>query len=251
MNESVSQPAVGTGSVGDCFATTRWSLVLSAGRKSSPDSERALGVLCRIYWYPLYAYVRRRGRSKEDAEDLTQSFFAAFLAREDLRRLDAERGRFRAYLLASMKHFLANDWDRAARLKRGGGIEHVSWDWESADHRFRTEGDGGESPDRAFDREWALALLERVVGRLREECVAAGKEALFEATKLGLMGGDGGGFYAGAAGRLGMEEGAVRVAVHRMRKRYRDLLRSEIAETLEDPNQAAEELRSLRAALGG
>ncbi|MBL9127295.1 MAG: sigma-70 family RNA polymerase sigma factor, partial [Verrucomicrobiales bacterium] len=149
------------------------------------------------------------------------------------------------------KHFLANAWDRAGRLKRGGGVEHVSWDWESADHRFRTEGTVGGSPDGAFDREWALALLERVIGRLREECVAAGKEALFEATKPGLMGGDVAGFYASAAGILGMDEGAVRVAVHRMRKRYRVLLRSEIAETLEDPTQAAEELRSLRAALGG
>ncbi|MGE3313407.1 MAG: RNA polymerase sigma factor [Limisphaerales bacterium] len=232
-----------------CFATTRWSLVTQASHKSSPDSERALAELCRIYWYPLYAYARRRSRSREDAEDLTQSFFERFLARDDLVGLDAERGRFRAFLLASMKHFLANERDRAGRLKRGGAAEHLSWDWERADERFRVAATNSGSPDTAFDREWALALLERVITRLRDECEAEGKGALFEQAKSHLASGQTAVPQEVAARSLGMAEGAFRVAIHRLRKRYRALLRAEIAETLTDPTGVAEELQSLRAAL--
>jgi|SRR6185503_10254096 len=234
---------------GDFFVTTRWTVVLSAGRKSSPQSDRALGELCQIYWYPLYAYIRRQGHSKEDAEDLVQAFFARFLEKNYLEGLSAERGKFRAFLLASLKHFLANEWDKSQRQKRGGGAQHLSLDWQSADERYHLDPPDAASPDRAFDREWALALLERVITRLRDESAAAGKSALFARAKGCLMVGESAIPYAQAAKELQMDEGAVRVAVHRFRKRYRELLREEIAQTLSDPAQVAEELRSLQAAL--
>src|SRR5688572_24168522 len=234
---------------GDVFVTTRWTVVLSAGRKSSPHSDRALGELCQTYWYPLYAYVRRQGHTKEDAEDLVQAFFAKFLEKNYLEGLSAERGRFRAFLLASLKHFLANEWDKSQRRKRGGGIQHLSLDWQSADERFHLDPPDPSSPDKTFDREWALALLERVIVRLRDECTADGKAGLFDQAKGYLMVVEKTIPYAEAALSLKMDEGAVRVAVHRLRKRYRQLLRDEIAQTLDDPAQVAEELRSLQAAL--
>jgi RNA polymerase sigma-70 factor (ECF subfamily) len=233
----------------DVFVTTRWTVVLSAGRKSSPQSDRALGELCQTYWYPLYAYVRRQGQTKEDAEDLVQAFFASFLEKNYLEGLSAERGKFRAFLLASLKHFLANEWDKSQRQKRGGGAQHLSLDWQSADERFQLDPPDPSSPDKTFDREWAVALLERVVTRLHDECVADGKEKLFEQTKGYLMVGEKAIPYADAARSLKMDEGAIRVAVHRLRKRYRELLRDEIAQTLDDPAQVAEELKSLQAAL--
>ncbi len=236
-------------SLGDCFATTRWTVVLDAGRRSSPNSERALAELCQTYWYPLYAYVRRQGHTREDAEDRVQEFFARFLSRNYLTGLNAERGRFRAFLLASLKHFLANEWDRSQRQKRGGGIEHVSLDWQDADRRFHLEPPDPDSPDLAFDREWAMALLERVIQRLGTECVAEGRGLLFERAKGYLMVGSDAIPHAEAAASLQMAEGAFRVAVHRLRKRYRELLRDEIAQTLVDPAQVEEELQSLLAAL--
>ena len=236
---------------GDIFVTTRWTVVLHAGRKSSPQSDRALGELCQTYWYPLYAYVRRRGKTKEDAEDLVQAFFEKFLEKNYLEGLSAERGKFRAFLLAALKHFLANEWDKSQRQKRGGGVPHLSLDWQSADARFHLDPPDPSSPDKTFDREWALALLERVIGRLREECLKDGKENLFQQSKGYLMVGESAIPYADAARALHMDEGAVRVAVHRLRKRYRQLLRAEIAQTLADPAQVAEELRSLQAALAG
>jgi RNA polymerase sigma-70 factor (ECF subfamily) len=247
-----TNPTAATPRPEDVFATTRWTFVLSAGRKSSPDSDRALGELCQAYWYPLYAYVRCRGHSKEDAEDLVQAFFARFLERNYLEGLSAERGKFRAFLLASLKHFLANEWDKAQRQKRGGGVAHLSLDWQSADERFHLDPpDSSTAPDKAFDREWALALLERVIARLRDECLSEGKASLFEQAKGYLMVGEEAIPYAEAARALGLDEGegAVRVAVHRLRKRYRVLLRDEIVQTLADPAQVAEELRSLQAAL--
>jgi RNA polymerase sigma factor (sigma-70 family) len=236
---------------GDYFVTTRWTVVLHAGRKSSPHSDRALGELCQTYWYPLYAYVRRRGKTKEDAEDLVQAFFEKFLGKNYLEGLSAERGKFRAFLLAALKHFLANEWDKSQRQKRGGGITHLSLDWQSADARFHLDPPDPSSPDKTFDREWALALLERVIARLRDECMRDGKEKLFEQSRGYLMAGESAIPYAEAARALNMDEGAVRVAVHRLRKRYRELLREEIAQTLEDPAQVAEELRALQAALAG
>jgi RNA polymerase sigma factor (sigma-70 family) len=230
---------------GDIFATTHWTVVLTAGRRSDPQAQAALEELCRTYWFPLYAYVRRRGRAREDAEDLTQAFFARFLEKNYLAGLASERGRFRAFLLAALKHFLANEWDKSQRQKRGGGAPHLSLDWQSADTQFQVAASNQQSPDEAFDREWAMALLSKVIDRLGAECNAEGKSAQFKALKPFLTAGKGEGSYAEAARALAMEETAVRVAVHRLRKRYGQLLRGEIANTLADPAQVDEELRSL------
>ncbi len=234
-----------TSAPGDVFATTYWTVVLAAGKRSTPQSDHALEELCRTYWFPLYAYVRRRGHSKEDAEDLTQAFFARFLARNYLEGLSAERGRFRAFLLASLKHFLANEWDRSQRQKRGGGVTPLSLDWQTADTKFQVAATAGPSPDQAFDREWAVALLAKVIECLQAECAADGKARLFEQLKVFLAAGKGESAQSEVAKALGMEEGAVRVAVHRLRKRYRVLLREEIAQTLSDPAMVEEELRAL------
>lgn len=246
-----AQPNESSDAPRDIFVTTRWTVVLQAGRRSSPHSDRALADLCQQYWYPLYAYVRRRVNSREDAEDLTQGFFASFLAKNYLEGLSAERGKFRAFLLAALKHFLANEWDKAGRQKRGGGVQHLSLDWQQADERFHFEPPDHATPDRLFDREWALALLERVIQRLQTECVAQGRAELFAQARGYLMVGEAAIPYAQAATKLGMDEGAVRVAVHRLRKRYRELLREEIAQTVNDPAQVKEELKSLQAALAG
>lgn len=233
----------------DVFVTTRWTMVLSAGRKSSPHSDRALAELCQTYWYPLYAFIRRQGRTKEDAEDLVQAFFARFLEKNYLEGLAAERGKFRAFLLASLKHFLANEWDKTQAQKRGGGAEHLSLNWQDADDRFHLDPPDPTNPERLFDREWALALLDRVIVRLADECAGDGKAELFTHAKGFLTVGSAAIPYGEAAEQLGVDEGALRVAVHRLRKRYRALLREEIAQTLEDSAQVDEELRSLRAAL--
>jgi len=234
-----------TSAPGDVFATTHWTVVLAAGRRSTPQSDQALEELCRTYWFPLYAYVRRRGHSKEDAEDLTQAFFARFLARNYLEGLSAERGRFRAFLLASLKHFLANEWDKSQRQKRGGGEVHLSLDWHTADTQFQLAATAEPSPDKAFDREWAVALLVKVIEHLRAECEAEGRTRQFDEFKAFLTAGKGAQSHADAARKLGLEETAVRVAVHRLRKRYRQLLREEVAQTLSDPAQIGEEMRAL------
>lgn len=229
----------------DVFATTHWTVVLTAGRRHTSQSDAALAQLCKTYWFPLYAYVRRRGYAKEDAEDLVQAFFARFLARNYLEGLSAERGRFRAFLLASLKHFLANEWDKSQRQKRGGGRTILSLDWQTADTQFQIAATGEPSPDKAFDREWALALLARVIERLQAECAADGKARLFEQLKVFLAAGKSETAQSEIAKVLGMEEGAVRVAVHRLRKRYRVLLREEIAQTLSEPTMVDEEMRAL------
>jgi RNA polymerase sigma factor (sigma-70 family) len=242
--------APSTGTPGDIFVTTRWTVVLAAGRKADPQAKMALEELCRIYWFPLYAYVRRHGRSKEEAEDLTQEFFARFLTRNFLKGLSAERGRFRAFLLASLKHFLANEWDKAQCQKRGGNITHLSLDWQTADTQFKVAATAEPSPDKAFDREWALALLARVIERLHAECAADGRAKPFEQLKTFLTVDRDELSYADAARALGMDEVAARVAVHRLRKRYRQLLRDEITQTLSDPAMVEEEMRALFGAFG-
>jgi len=239
---STSRPA------GDIFATTRWTVVLAAGRKSDTQARAALEELCRTYWFPLYAYIRRHGHSKEDAEDLTQAFFARFLAKNYLAGLDAERGRFRAYLLAALKHFLANEHDKSQRQKRGGGATLLALDWQDADTRYQIEPADQLSPDKLYDRAWAVTLLERVILRLREENSAAGRAKLFDRLKPFLMVGKGAIPYPPAAADLDLTEGAVRVAVHRLRRRYRELLREEIAQTLAAPRLVEEELSGLFAA---
>lgn len=232
------------------FVTTRWTNVLLAGRKSSPQADVALEELCHCYWYPLYAYVRRHGHAKEDAEDLTQAFFERFLQKNYLEGLSSERGRFRAFLLASLKHFLANEWDRAGRQKRGAHATHLSLDWRDADTRYQLDLRDDLSPDKLYDRAWAVALLERVVGRLRDECVADGKAALFTQLKPLLMADKSAISYPQAAAALGISEEAARVAVHRLRRHYRELLREEIAQTLAEPARVEEEMRTLFAAFG-
>ena len=219
--------------------------MLAAGRRHTPQADQALEELCRAYWFPLYAYVRRHGHTKEDAEDLTQAFFARFLEKNYLEGLTAERGRFRAFLLASLKHFLANEWDRSQRQKRGGQIPHLSLDWQTADTQFQVADPAEPSPDQAFDREWAMAVLTRVIERLSAECEADGRGRQFAELKLFLTAGKGELSHTNAAQALGLSAGAVRVAVHRLRKRYRQLLREEIAQTLADPAQVDEEMRAL------
>lgn len=244
---SSSQP---TDAPGDIFATTHWTVVIAAGQRHTPQSDHALEELCRTYWFPLYAYVRRRGYAKADAEDLVQAFFARFLAKNYLAGLSEERGRFRAFLLAALKNFLINEWKHASRQKRGGGMVNLSLDWETADTKFQVAATAEPSPDQAFDREWALALLAKVIERLEAECVADGKGDLFAQLKVFLAAGKGETAQSEVARALGMEEGAVRVAVHRLRKRYRQLLRQEIAHTLSDPALVDEELRALFGAFG-
>lgn len=225
-------------------------MVLAAGGSTTQGGEDALEGLCEVYWFPLYAYVRRRGYGKEDAEDLTQAFFADLLRRRDFSRADAERGKFRAFLLASLQHFLANERDRSRRLKRGGGALHFSLDWQDADMRFGIADAASATPNEAFDREWAVALLERVLGRLQKEWMVDGKRERFERMKEFLTSDMGETPQTEVAAELGMEEGALRVAVHRMRKRYRELLRNEVGHTLADPTMAKEELAVLLRAFG-
>jgi RNA polymerase sigma-70 factor (ECF subfamily) len=236
---------------GDIFATTHWTVVLAAGKRATPQFDAALEELCRTYWFPLYAYIRRRGYTKEDAEDLTQVFFARFLAKNYLAGLSAERGRFRAFLLASLKNFLANEWHKSQRQKHGGGETPLSLDWQTADTKFQVAATNEPSPDKAFDREWALALLAKVIERLQKDCEADGKAKLFEQLKIFLTAGNEGTAQSEVAKALGMEEGAVRVAIHRLRKRYRQLLRDEIAQTLADAADVDEEMRALFGAFSG
>lgn len=226
----------------EAFETTRWTVVFAAARAEEEHARMAMEDLCRTYWYPLYAYVRRRGHSKEDAEDLTQAFFARLCARNDLDGLNPERGRFRAFLLAALKHFLANEWDRSQRLKRGGGVTFLSLDAQDAEERYRIEPSHHLSPDKLYDRAWAMTLLERVVGKL--EAVHAGNAA-FVRLKPCLTGGRDALDYAAVATEIGMSESAVRVAAHRLRRQYRELLRAEIAETLDEPGEFEDELQAL------
>lgn len=234
-----------TSASGDIFATTHWTVVLAAGQERSPQAARALEELCRTYWFPLYAYVRRHGHGKEDAEDLTQAFFTRLLEKNPFAQINSEKGKFRAFLLASLKHFLANERDKASTQKRGGGQPHLSLDWQTADAQFQLAATHEPSPDKAFDREWAVALLGQVIDRLQSECATDGKSALFNHLKQFLTAAQAESAQREVAAALGMEEGAVRVAVHRLRKRYRQLLRDEIANTLADPAMGDEEMRAL------
>jgi RNA polymerase sigma factor (sigma-70 family) len=230
------------------FVTTRWTIVLTAGRTDTTQAQAALEKLCQTYWYPLYAYVRRHGHSPEDAQDLTQEFFAKLIAKNYLRDVDRSKGKFRSFLLVSLKHFLANEWDRSRAQKRGGGQTIVSLDAET---RYRLEPADVVSADKIFERRWALTLLDEALKRLRDEYAADGKAKLFEQLKETLTGERSTIPYAKLADRLGTTEGAVKMAVHRLRQRYREILRAEIAETVSGPEEVDEELRHLHAALSG
>ncbi len=222
--------------------------MLAAREGSSQQADMALEELCRTYWYPLYVYVRRQTPTREDAEDLTQAFFARFLEKNYLAAISSERGRFRAFLLAALKHFLANEWDRANRQKRGGGATLVSLDWQDADTRFQIDPPDNLSPDKLYDRAWAVTMLEKVIARLRDENTNEGKAGLFGELKPFLMVGKSAIPYAQVADSLKLTEGAVRVAVHRLRVRYRELLRDEVRQTISDPTQVEEEMQTLFSA---
>jgi RNA polymerase sigma-70 factor (ECF subfamily) len=231
------------------FATTQWSVVAAAGRRSSPQSRAALAALCASYWYPLYALVRSQGFAAEDARDLTQEFFLRLLGRNDFAVADRTKGRFRSYLSAALKNFLANARDHARARKRGGGRTPFPLDLESAEGRFRREPAHAITPEKAYARRWAVALLEQVLVRLREEFVASGNEEYFDRLKGCLSGEKVSASYAGIAADLAMSEGAVKVAVHRLRRRYRELLRDQIGQTVADPELIDDEIRELFAAL--
>jgi len=231
------------------FATTRWSLVARAGGADEERARDALAALCEAYWYPVYAYVRRRGRSGEDALDATQGFFTELLERRDLARADARRGRFRSFLLTCAQHYLANQHDRSTAQKRGGGRAPVSLDARDAEERYRFEPAAGDDPERAFERAWARTLLERVVGDLGERYAREGRAELFEALRPTLGAGAEGAGYREVAERLGVREGALRVAAHRLRRRFAEDLRAAIRDTVAGEDEVDEELRGLFRAL--
>ncbi len=232
------------------FATTRWSLVAAAADRESSESRDALEELFTAYWHPLYVYIRRYGFSPEQAEDLTQDFFATLLEKDFFQGIDRSRGSFRSYLIACVRHFLANERDRATAQKRGGGRAILSLDFPGAESRYRQEGASGMTAESLYERQWALTLLKQVLDRLEGEWQGAGRARLFDAVKGFLTGESGPATYDGVGAELGMTAGAVRVAVHRLRCRYRELIREEIARTVRDPAEIDGEIRDLFRALG-
>jgi RNA polymerase sigma factor (sigma-70 family) len=231
------------------FASTRWSLVAAAGQGRSPESQAALATLCQIYWYPLYAYARRRLPNVHDAQDLTQAFFAELLEKDFLQAADPQRGKFRSFLLTAFKHFLSKERARAHAQKRGGGRPLVALDFQVGERRYHLEPVDHATPETLYERGWALALLEQTLGRLRRELANAGKEKLFECLKGALAGEGVQESYAQIAEELGISEQAVKVAVYRLRRRYQELLRAEIAQTVAGPEEVDDELRDLFAAV--
>jgi len=232
------------------FATTHWSVVLSAGQRADGVvAIEALEQLCRTYWYPLYAYVRRRGYGTEDAEDLTQAFFSRLLERNYVGQADRQRGKFRTFLLSALSHFLADEWDRGQRVKRGGGQPVLSLDAASAEQRYRLEPVDPLDAARLYERRWATTLLECAVDRLEREYRERGQSRLFEGLRSFLLREQDAATYAEAATALGLAAGAMKMAASRMRARCRELLREEIAQTVADPAEAEEEYRALLAAI--
>ncbi len=228
------------------FMTTRWSLVLAAVAGQAP-SETALASLCQDYWYPLYAFVRRRGFAAHDAQDLTQAFFARVLERRDLAAASPDQGRFRSYLLGALKHFLANEKDKREAAKRGGGRRLVEWDALDAEQRYELEPAGPPDAELLFDRRWAMTLLARAMERLRAEHAARGQADFFERLKGSLTGQEPPRMETAAA--LGMSEGTLKVAVHRLRQNYRECLRGEIAQTVTSMEDVDAEMHHLMAVL--
>lgn len=231
------------------FATTHWSVVLAAGQAASPAAATALEQLCCTYWYPLYAFVRRKGHPPHDAQDLTQAFFARLLEKNYVAQADRERGRFRTYLLAALTHFLADEWDKTRRLKRGGGRDIISFDAASAEERYRLEPIDQFDAAKLYDRRWVTTLFEKVLGRLEQEFRDAGKARLFDRLKSSLLIEDSSLGYAEIGVQLGLKEDAVKQAAHRMRRRYRELFREEIAQTVAGPAEVEDELNHIFAVL--
>lgn len=251
---STTAPATGTSVAntinrGPVFATTHWSVVLTAGQPDTLRAQAALEKLCRTYWYPLYAYVRRRGQSAADAQDLTQAFFARLLERNWVGDADRTRGRFRTFLLTAMSRFLAGEWDKVRAQKRGGGQTHVPLQLDTAETRYGLEPADDRTPEQSYERRWALTLLDTVLRRLKAEYEHEGRGELFARLNPSLTGGRESQPYAELAAQLNMNEGAVKVAVHRLRKRYRQLLRAEITQTMTATEDVDEELRHLFSVL--
>lgn len=248
--ERSDPPIPGNSVASRSFATTHWTVVVNAGHAPSGEAERAMASLCETYWYPVYAFVRRQTGDPDEALDLTQGFFARLLEKRDLAGVDRGRGRFRSWLVAAVKNYLANQRDRSRAEKRGGGRRPISIDATDAESRYRLEPSHDVTPERVFERRWALTLLEHVLRALRQESAAEGKGALFEALKDCIGGRPGDSRYRDVAARLDMNEGAVRMATHRLRRRYRELLREQIAQTVETPEQIEEEIAFLFNAVG-
>jgi RNA polymerase sigma factor (sigma-70 family) len=233
------------------FVTTHWSVVLSAGHSDTTRARAALESLCQNYWYPLYAYVRRRGYSPADAQDLTQEFFARLLEHHWIRRADQQKGRFRSFLLSAMNHFLADEWDKARAQKRGGGVIPLPLQFDTAENRYRHEPSDNVTPEQNYERCWALTVLDKVLHRLRAEYEQEDRADFFAALHPFLVGEGTDQPYAQLAVKLRMTEGAVKTAVYRLRQRYRQLLRDEIAQTVAEPGEVDEELHHLVAVLSG
>jgi RNA polymerase sigma factor (sigma-70 family) len=245
-SDGVEPSAKGSG----LFATTHWSVVLAAGREESAQAGEALERLCRAYWYPLYAYVRRWGYGPEDAQDLTQEFFARLLAKDYLTRADPHKGRFRSFLLAGLKNLLCDERDKQGRLKRGGRQQVISFDERVAEGRYGLEPVNELTPERLFERSWGATLLERAASRLREEYVAAGKAELYEQLTEFRLDAPEQRPYAEVAAQLGLSESAVKSAIYRLRQRHHELVREEIARTLADPAEVDDEIRYLLGVIG-
>jgi RNA polymerase sigma-70 factor (ECF subfamily) len=232
------------------FPTTRWTLVAAAGDRGRPDSRRALESLCEAYWYPLYAYARRRGDTPEEAQDHTQDFFARFLEHDYFDRADPDRGRFRSFLLTSFKYYLCDEAGRERAQRRGGGLAHLPFEVSRGEERYVNELFHNETPERVYERRWARTLLDRAVARLRDEFVLNGRLEQFRKLKPCLQG-ESEIPYAELARQLETTEAALKVGIHRLRKRYRDLLRSEVRDIVADPADIDAELRHLIGALSG
>ena len=235
------------------FATTRWSMVVAAGERAqeNPDAEAALSDLCSAYWMPLYAFARRRGFAEPNAADATQAFFACLLEKEYLKDANPERGRFRSFLLTAFKRFLAKERDFANALKRGGGVSIHSLNATDAESKCEFGPGCHETAEAVFERRWALTLLDRVLQLLEDEYQSKGRSDFFAACRGALIGADSSELYSQIAERHGMTEGAVKVAIHRMRTRYRELLRIEVGQTVANPDDINDELRSLMNAVCG
>ncbi len=230
------------------FATTHWSVVLAAANEETPEAAAALERLCRTYWYPLYAFVRREGYSPADAQDLTQEFFARLLARHALTQVAPEKGRFRSFLLAAMRHCLSDQRGRARTVTRGGRATILSLDAQEAEDRYRLEPVERMDAEKLYERRWAMTLVEQALARLREESAAAGKGELFERLRR-FVAGESDATWGEAAADLGLTEGAMKAAVHRLRERYRVLLRDEVAHTVAEPKEIETEARYLLVVL--
>jgi len=232
------------------FETTEWSVVLAAGGEDSRAARIALATLCEAYWYPLYAYIRRWGATADDAPDLTQAFLTSLLERRDFKGLSQERGRFRAFLLASLRHFLANDAAKRRSQKRGGGAMTIPLQSDDAERRYLVEPVDSATPEKLYERRWALTVIDRVLAELRHEAEADGGTDEFDAIKACMLGRSASGSFGAIAARLGVGEGAVRVAVHRLRRKFQARLKQDIAATVSSPDQVDDEIRYLIRALG-